>query len=79
MLIPRNAGDVHVYRRGRWSVATSAAGGLQALEFVQCLVEFAIDRSLVARELGKAFGPSALRTKVQPSVAVSAFRFASIA
>ena len=54
MLVSRNAGDVHVYRHGRCSVAISAAGGLEALEFVQCFVEAALDRSLVAGELGKS-------------------------
>ena len=31
---PRNAGDLYIYGRRRWSVAISAAGGLEALEFV---------------------------------------------
>src|SRR5215208_1887617 len=53
MLFSRNAGDVHVYRQRRWSVVISAAGGLEALEFVQCFVEAALDRSLVAGELGE--------------------------
>jgi hypothetical protein len=46
VLVSRNAGDVHVYRHRRWSVAISAAGGLEALEFVQRFVEAALDRSL---------------------------------
>src|SRR5215207_7657780 len=54
MLVSGNAGDVHVYRHGRWSVTISAAGGLEALEFVQCLVEAALYRSLVAGELRKS-------------------------
>ena len=48
MLIPRNAGDVHIYGRRRWGAATSAACPLQALELVQCPVEAALDRGLVA-------------------------------
>jgi len=51
VLIFRNAGDIHVYRHRRWSVAISAAGGLEVLEFVQSFVETALDRSLVAGEL----------------------------
>src|SRR5215207_10457537 len=54
VLVSRNAGDVHVYRHGQWSVAISAAGGLEALEFVHCFVETALDRSLVAGELGES-------------------------
>src|SRR5215211_5780769 len=53
VLVSRNAGDVHVYRHGRWSVAISAAAGLEALEFVQCFIEAALYRGLVAGELGK--------------------------
>src|SRR5215207_8944828 len=57
MLIPRNAGDVHIYGHGRWSVAICLAIGLHTLEFVQCSVEAALYRSLVARELGKGVRP----------------------
>src|SRR5215211_1438122 len=53
VLISRNAGDVHVYRHGRWSVAISAAGSLEALEFVQRFVEAALYGGLVTGELGK--------------------------
>src|SRR5829696_5993311 len=53
VLIFRNAGDVHVYRHGRWSVTISAAGGLEALEFVQCFVEAALNAGLVTGELGE--------------------------
>src|SRR5215203_6937021 len=53
VLVSRNAGDVHVYRHGRWSVAISAAGGLKALEFVQCFVEAALYAGLVTGELGE--------------------------
>src|SRR5215203_2628702 len=53
VLVSRNAGDVHVYRHGRWSVAISAAAGLEALEFVQCFIEAALYRGLVAGELGE--------------------------
>src|SRR5215208_3241612 len=53
VLISRNAGDVHVYRHGRWSVAISAAGGLEALEFVQRFVEAALYAGLVTGELGE--------------------------
>src|SRR5215216_4485695 len=53
VLVSRDARDVHVYRHRRWSVAISAAGGLEALEFVQRFVEAALDRSLVAGELGE--------------------------
>jgi hypothetical protein len=35
-------------------VNISAAGGLEALQFVQCFVEAALYRSLVAGELGKS-------------------------
>src|SRR5215208_2720603 len=52
-LVSGNAGDVHVYRHRRWSVAISKAGGLEALEFVHRFVEAALDRSLVAGELGE--------------------------
>src|SRR5215217_540302 len=54
VLVSRNAGDIHVYRHGRCSVAISAAGSLEALEFVQGFVETALDRSLVAGELRKS-------------------------
>jgi hypothetical protein len=54
VLVSRNTGDVHVYRHGRWSVAISATGGLEALEFVQCFVKAALDCSLVAGELGES-------------------------
>jgi hypothetical protein len=50
-LVPRNAGDVHVYRHWRCSVAISAAGGLEALEFVQCFVEATLYGGLASREL----------------------------
>src|SRR5215208_8161710 len=53
VLIFRNAGDIHVYRHRRWSVAISAAGGLEALEFVQCFVEAALYAGLVTGELGE--------------------------
>ena len=51
VLVSRDAGDVHVYRHGRWSVAISAAGGLEALEFVQCFVEAALYGTLASGEL----------------------------
>ena len=50
-LVPRNAGDIHVYRHGRCSVAISAAGGLEALEFVQCFVEATLYGGLASGEL----------------------------
>src|SRR5215203_3987720 len=52
-LVSSNAGDVHVYRHGRWSVAISAAGCLEALEFVQCFVEAALYAGLVTGKLGE--------------------------
>src|SRR5215204_6735676 len=51
VLVPGNTGDVHVYRHGRWSVAISAAGGLEALQFVQCSVQAALYAGLVTGEL----------------------------
>src|SRR5215211_7941262 len=54
VLVFGNAGDVHVYRQRRWSVAISAAGGLEALEFVQCFVEAALYTGLVTGELRKS-------------------------
>ena len=53
VLVSRDAGDVHVYRHGRCSVAISAAGGLEALQFVQCFVEAALYAGLVTGELGE--------------------------
>jgi hypothetical protein len=50
-LVPRNAGDVHVYRHGRWSVAIGAAGGLEALQFVRCFVEATLYSGLASGEL----------------------------
>jgi hypothetical protein len=54
VLVSRNAGDVHVNRQRRWSVTISAAGALEALEFVQSFVEAALYRGLVTGELGKS-------------------------
>src|SRR5829696_114473 len=73
MLIPRNAGDVHIYGHGRWSVAICLAIGLQALEFVQCSVEAALDRGLVAGELGK--GVRAVRVADERLAQRGGFRF----
>src|SRR5829696_9022366 len=53
VLVSRNAGDIHVYRHGRCSVAISAAGGLEALQFVQCFVEAALYAGFVTGELGE--------------------------
>src|SRR5215208_1428970 len=53
VLVSRYAGDVHVYRHGRCSVAISAAGGLEALQFVQSFVEAALYAGLVTGELGE--------------------------
>jgi hypothetical protein len=47
----RNAGDVHVYRHGRWSVAIGAAGGLEALQFVQSSEGAALYGGLASGEL----------------------------
>ena len=49
--VSRNARDVHVYRHGRYSVTISAAGGLEALEFVQSFVEATLYGGLASREL----------------------------
>jgi hypothetical protein len=54
MRFTRNAGNIHIYGRRRRNVNISSAGGLQALEFVQCLVEAALYGGLVAGELGKS-------------------------
>jgi len=51
VLIFRNAGDVHIYRHGRWSVTISAAGRLEPLKFVQCFVEAALWGGLASGEL----------------------------
>jgi uncharacterized membrane protein len=51
VLVPRNPGDVHVYRHRRWSIAISAAGGLETLLFVQCFVEAALYGGLASGEL----------------------------
>ena len=53
---PRNAGDVHIYRRRRRNVAIGSAGGLQALEFVQRFVEAALYGGLVPGELRECVG-----------------------
>src|SRR5215204_3711839 len=74
VLVSRNAGDIHVYRHRRWSVAISAAGGLEALEFVQSFVEATLDSSLVPGELGESVcfirvpdeGPSKRRSLTVP-------------
>jgi len=50
-LVPRNAGDVHVYRHWRCSVAISAAGGLEALQFVQGFVETTLYGGLASGEV----------------------------
>ena len=52
-LIPRNAGDVHIYCRRRQNVAIGSTGGLQALEFVQRLIKPPLYGGLVAGELGE--------------------------
>src|SRR5215211_2218922 len=54
VLVSRDAGDVHIYRQRQCSVAISAAGGLEALQFVQCFVEAALYRGLVTGELRKS-------------------------
>ena len=51
VFVPRNPGDVHVYRHWRCSVAISAAGGLEALEFVQCFVEATLYGGLASGEV----------------------------
>src|SRR5215217_7086890 len=50
-LVTRNAGDDQIYSRGRWSVAISTTGGLEALQFVPCLVDAPLYGRLVSREL----------------------------
>ena len=45
------SGDVYVYGHGRWDVARGMAGGLEALELVQGLIERPLYGGLVAGEL----------------------------
>ena len=77
VLVARNTGDVHIYRHRRWSATISAAGGLQALEFVQCFIEAALDRSLVAGELGKSIRVVSVADEGPPQRGGFRFRFAS--
>ncbi len=52
----RNSGDVNIHCHRRRDAARGGASGLQALEFVQGLVEAPLYGGLVARELGEGIG-----------------------
>ena len=52
-VFPGDPRDVHVYRGGWRDVTLGAAGGLEALELVQGLVETPLYGGLVAREFGE--------------------------
>jgi hypothetical protein len=60
-----NAGNVHVDGHGRRDVALLATGGLQALEFVQGLVEASLYRGLVAGELREGVSLQGVLHKAQ--------------
>src|SRR5918993_334591 len=52
----RDTGDVYVHCHRRRDAARGGASGLQALEFVQGLVEAPLYGGLVAREFGESIG-----------------------
>ena len=67
-------GDVDLHGGRRRDAAPGAAGGLQALQLVQGVVEAPLYGGLVARELEEGVRPLGVPDEVRPSVAVSVSR-----
>ena len=78
-VFPRDSRDLHVYNRRRWDVTLGAAGSLEALEFVQGLVEAALYRGFVAGELGEGVHCIGVtdETSAEAAVSVSSLAFIS--
>jgi len=64
--VARDPRYVNVYYHGRQNFASGASGSLEALEFVQCLVETPLYRGLVAGELGEGVRLACIPNKGLP-------------